>query len=54
MKTRSLVVSDLRSETKGFRFEFVLLAMRRGESSAVIARLLSKVFVKRVEVVERS
>ena len=43
----SLVVSDLRSETKGFRLQ----AMCRGELSAVIARLEIS---KRVEVIETS
>ena len=36
------VVSELRSKTKGSRFEWRLLAMCRGEPSAVIARLMSK------------
>ena len=40
--SRSLVVSDLRSETKGFPVRVRLPAMCRGELSAVIARLMSK------------
>ena len=36
------MVSDLRSETKGFPVRVWLLAMCRGELSAVIARLMSK------------
>ena len=40
--TLSLVVSDMRSETKESQFESgYLLAMCRGEFSAVIARLMS-------------
>ena len=39
-RAHSLVVSDLRLKTKGSWFE--LLAMCRGELSAVIARLMSK------------
>ena len=39
---RSLVVSDLRSETKMFPVLAWLLAMSRGELSAIIARLMSK------------
>ena len=46
----SLVVSDLRSETKGYPVRAQLLPMRRGEPPVVIARLKSK----RVEVVVRS
>ena len=40
--SRSLVVSDLRSETKGFPVRVRLLVMCRGEHSAVITRLMSK------------
>ena len=42
MMARSLVVSDLRSETEGFPVRVRLLAMCRGELSAVTARLVSK------------
>ena len=49
----SFVVSDLRSETKGSRFESRLLPICRGELSVVITRLMSKC-LKRVEAIVRS
>ena len=41
-RVRSLVVSDLCTEIKGFPVRARLLAMRRGEPSAVIVRLMPK------------
>ena len=40
LKARSLMVSNLRSETKGSRFEFRSLAMCRGKLFALSARLI--------------
>ena len=42
IRPRSLVVSDLDLETKRFPVRVRLLAMRRGELHAVIARLMSE------------
>ena len=52
-RARSLMVNDLRLETKESRVRVRLPAMCRGELSAIITRLIS-MSVKRVEVVERS
>ena len=42
LRARNVVVIDLHSETKGSWFASVLLAICRGELSAVIAQLMSE------------
>ena len=48
LRSRSFMISDLCSETKGFSVRARLLAICRGELSAVIALANVSVFVKRV------